>query len=373
MFNLAGAFQQFPGEIVVSVIVVLVSFRVLPLVYCIGSFLIASRPASPSALAAAVTGKHIVISGASAGLGLSTAFALAQAGAKLTLIARGTDRDAQGKSRLDHAVEACLQRTSNVGFVACDVADYAQLVAGLSNAVKERGDIDWVIANAGASVPGFLMDQIPTDGDTSVLDYMLNVNSKGPAHLIQAVLSVAAAHSKSSVKISGIPIDTSVKMPERIVLVGSQVCCVGFIGYTAYAASKFALRGYTDALRSEMVPFDTQVQLFLPGNMDTPGFLTENKTKPAITAKIEGTISTLSADSAASVMLGGILSNRYYITSDIIGELIRIYAHGMVARRPNPLAEIMAMPLLTTIFYIFALAVDMDTRGYGRAERAKLR
>ena len=105
--------------------------------------------------------------------------------------------------------------------------------------------------------------------------------------------------------------------------------------------------------------------------MDTPGLANENTTKPAITAKIEGTIQTISADEAASIMLGGVLSNRYYITSDLIGELIRIYTHGMAPKRPNPLAEIMSMPLLSTIFGWFTYMVDMDTKAYGNKERAK--
>ena len=253
-FNLSSAFHQYPFEIIVSIIVVLLSFRILPLLYCITAFVIASRPVSPSRLSNHAKGKHIVISGASAGLGLATAIALAKAGAKLTLIARGADKDAKGKSRLDHAVEECWNVTSKrdgddanadddlrqqakqVGSIACDVSDFTRLVESLALAVAQRGSVDWIIANAGAAVPGFAMDQLPTDhGTKSQLDFMLNVNAKGPAHLVQAVLANASkAANDTSRKISGIPLQA--KVPERIVLVGSQICCVGFIGYTAYAA-----------------------------------------------------------------------------------------------------------------------------------------
>lgn len=105
--------------------------------------------------------------------------------------------------------------------------------------------------------------------------------------------------------------------------------------------------------------------------MDTPGFATENKTKPPITAKIEGSIQTISSDRAARIMLGSALSNRYYLTSDLIGEMFRIYTHGLVPKRPNPLPEIMIMPLLTSIFAIFTWMVDRDTISYGAEERAK--
>ncbi|TPX40100.1 hypothetical protein SeMB42_g06148 [Synchytrium endobioticum] len=375
-FNLSLALQHYPCEILAAIILVLAVLTIIPLLYTIAAFLISSQPASPARLSRHVRGKHIVISGASAGLGFSTSLALAKAGAKLTLVARGADRDAQGRSRLDHAVEACLRAASGasaapvpVGAIACDVSDYPKLVPLLAHAVRERGPVAWIIANAGVAVPGFAMDQLPSRDAKSHLDHMLDVNAKGPAHLVQAVLANASAAATSGIKVSGIPIDASV--PERIVLVGSQICCVGFIGYTAYCASKFALRGYADSLRSELVPFNTNVQLFLPANMDTPGFANENKTKPAITAKIEGSIHTISADAAASVMLSGILSNRYYVTSDLIGELMRIYTHGMAPRRPNPLAEFMAMPLLSTIFAIFTWMVDMDTKAYGDQERVK--
>jgi 3-dehydrosphinganine reductase len=73
--------------------------------------------------------------------------------------------------------------------------------------------------------------------------------------------------------------------------------------------------------------------------MDTPGFVNENKSKPAITAQIEGTASTASAEVAAKCLLAGALRGRYIIANDLIGELVRVVANG-AAPRPNPLMEV---------------------------------
>ena len=73
--------------------------------------------------------------------------------------------------------------------------------------------------------------------------------------------------------------------------------------------------------------------------MDTPGFVVENKTKPRITAQIEGTASTTSAQDAARMLLSGVSWNRYYITNDILGELVRVSGTS-AAPRCNSLLEV---------------------------------
>lgn len=60
----------------------------------------------------------------------------------------------------------------------------------------------------------------------------------------------------------------------------SAAACCGMVGYANYAPSKFALRGLCDSLLLEFKPYNIDVHLFLPSNIDTPGFVVENKTKP---------------------------------------------------------------------------------------------
>ena len=54
---------------------------------------------------------------------------------------------------------------------------------------------------------------------------------------------------------------------------------IGIFGYTDYSASKFALIGFSEALRSELGPYGITVSVLCPPDTDTPGLQEENKTK----------------------------------------------------------------------------------------------
>lgn len=61
---------------------------------------------------------------------------------------------------------------------------------------------------------------------------------------------------------------------------------LGIFGYSAYGATKFAIRGLAEALAMELTPHNVCVTLALPPDTDTPGFKEEEKTKPLETKLI---------------------------------------------------------------------------------------
>jgi len=65
-----------------------------------------------------------------------------------------------------------------------------------------------------------------------------------------------------------------------LVFFSSAVACCGMIGYSSYSPSKFALRGLCDSINLELSSQKVDVHLYLPSNIDTPGFIIENLTKP---------------------------------------------------------------------------------------------
>ena len=68
----------------------------------------------------------------------------------------------------------------------------------------------------------------------------------------------------------------------RIVFVSSQAGQIGVFGYTAYSATKFALRGLVECLQMELKPYNIYVTLAYPPDTDTPGLKTENFDKVCI-------------------------------------------------------------------------------------------
>ena len=68
----------------------------------------------------------------------------------------------------------------------------------------------------------------------------------------------------------------------RIVFVSSQAGQIGIFGYSAYSATKFALRGFAEALQMEVKPYGVYVTVAYPPDTDTPGLKEENLVKVMI-------------------------------------------------------------------------------------------
>ncbi|KAJ3193781.1 3-dehydrosphinganine reductase [Irineochytrium annulatum] len=375
----------------ISINVALAVMAVVPVVATVKvilHYVLVSNNYHVPTLAQQVRGKHILVTGASKGLGKAIAIELAKAGADVTLMARGQDRDAEGKSSLDHAANECRAAAAKVSSkqhtpgtirtAAVDAGRYEEVVEKVREVVREAGAHPyWIIANAGGATPGFLADQTNVMGWNAV-DSMMTQNYMTAVNVVRAALVVAKEVGKLGAgakvaddrgrsakpwSIVGLKGQEQVAFPARVVLVGSVLSVMSFIGYSSYSASKYALRGLADGLRSEFAAIKTRVHMYLPANMDTPGFAKENETKPKITAQIEGTASTMTAEKAGQVLLGGVLNERYFITNDILGELIRVVSHGP-APRPNPVTEALALPFISLILSIWVYFSDWDVSSH---------
>lgn len=95
----------------------------------------------------------------------------------------------------------------------------------------------------------------------------------------------------------------------RLVFVSSTLGYMSLIGYSSYGPGKHALRALADTLRSELMLYDIDVQIFFPNTMYTESYERENLTKPKITLEIEETDTPVSAEQAAKSMLRGELSS----------------------------------------------------------------
>ena len=186
----------------------------------------------------------VVITGASAGIGRATAIRFAREGAALVLAARSRDRLQRLAERLEErfGVETLA--------IACDVRDREQVAALVEAALAGFGRIDVLVNNAGYGLYGRIEDT----PDEAFRD-LLETNVLGVHHAIRAVLP----HMRR--RASG-----------HIVNVGSVVGKRSWPYHGAYAASKFALTGLTQALRGELAGSGVSVTLVLPASTDTEFF-----------------------------------------------------------------------------------------------------
>lgn len=186
-----------------------------------------------------LAGRVVVVTGAAGGLGAAFARQAAAAGATIAML----DLDGAGAE----AGAAALRAAGHAAIgLACDVADEAACRAAIADVAARLGGIDWLIANAGISARCLLRDAAP-----DVLRRVMAVNFFGAAWCAQAALpSLAARHG-------------------RIVVVSSVAGFSPLVGRTAYAASKHALHGFFDSLRSELHADGVGITLACPAFVAT--------------------------------------------------------------------------------------------------------
>ncbi|WP_431281073.1 SDR family NAD(P)-dependent oxidoreductase [Humitalea sp. 24SJ18S-53] len=180
---------------------------------------------------------HVVITGASRGLGAALALRFAAPGVRLGLVARS----AEG---LAATAAACTARGALVATAALDVRDAAGLGAVLA-AWQALAPIDCAIANAGVS-GGTRPDGAPEGLDSATRQ--IGVNLQGALNLIEPLWPAMAAARVG-----------------RIAVVSSISALRGLPDIPAYCASKAGLRAYGEALRARLRPRGVTVTVLCPG------------------------------------------------------------------------------------------------------------
>lgn len=186
----------------------------------------------------------VVITGASSGIGRAAAQAFAQQGCRLVLAARSYDA-------LKIAAQECTDAGGEAVPFACDVTQYDDMAA-LADAAKQRfGQLDVWVNDAGVHMLGRFED-LPLEDFRQVLD----VNLMGTVHGCHAALPVFRAQGHGV-----------------IINIASLAGAVGQPYASAYVASKWAVRGLSEALRMELLDSPgIHVCTVLPPSIDTPLF-----------------------------------------------------------------------------------------------------
>ncbi|RLN52969.1 hypothetical protein BBJ28_00017457 [Nothophytophthora sp. Chile5] len=300
-----------------------------------------------------VDGKHVFITGGSSGLGLSLAKKYAQQGAKVSIVARGQAKLEEAQAE----IEGARKHAGDAVFIqSCDVSDFASVQSAVAAANKFHGRVmDHVLCSAGFSAPGYFLEQ-----DVAVFKKMMDVNYFGTLHTIKAALPAMVQRSEEGGE------------GGQIVLVSSGLALISWIGYAQYAGAKYALRGLAESLRNELQLFGIRVSIYYPGNIDSPGFVEENRTKPVETKTIEGVSEPLHPDKVAQTLINGVSDGQFSITNDPMIFILRILANG-VAPRWNTMMEAVLLPLIVPIQVGFGFFMDFTVwqTKWAREKKAK--
>ena len=98
---------------------------------------------------------------------------------------------------------------------------------------------------------------------------------------------------------------------------------MGIFGYTAYSSAKYAIMGFSEALRSEMHPYGVTVSVVCPPDTDTPGFAYECSLRPPETDKVAGNIAPVSPAFVAEAIVKGVERGKYLIVPGFISKFYR--------------------------------------------------
>jgi len=95
------------------------------------------------------------------------------------------------------------------------------------------------------------------------------------------------------------------------------------IGYSTYAPGKHALRGLAETLRSELILYNCSVHIMFPGNIDSPGYVEENRHKPKITFELESTSEPAAPEVVANELIRGVQRGDFHIAPDLLANIFR--------------------------------------------------
>jgi len=191
---------------------------------------------SPALEAFRLDGRVAIVTGASRGLGRAMALALAEAGADVAVAARSEGELAETAGAIEKLGRRALA-------IPTDVTVYAQMEALVEQAARALGRLDVVVNNSGIATVMPVADMPPEDFRRSV-----EVNLVGVFNGCRA----AAAHLLA-------------QKAGKIINISSVLGQVGLPGYSAYAASKSGVMGFTRALAAEWARHGIQVNAIAPG------------------------------------------------------------------------------------------------------------
>ncbi len=237
----------------------------------------------------------VIVTGGSSGIGLATAKVYAGRGYDVAIVGRSAQKLASAEAELRAIATAPGQRIETR---SADLSDFPQAREAIDSLVEAGFGPDILVNSAGVIVPGEFAT-MPLENFVSNMD-----------NGYWSVVYPCRAAVPHMVR----------RGRGQIVNVSSVAGYLGIYGYTGYSSAKFAIMGFTEALRFEMKPAGISVHVVCPPDTDTPALAYEHTLRPHETDVIAGNIKAIPAEKVADAIVQGVASGKYYIIPDALSS-----------------------------------------------------
>tara|TARA_B100001094_G_scaffold273260_1_gene279563 strand:- start:726 stop:1595 length:870 start_codon:yes stop_codon:yes gene_type:complete len=269
---------------------------------------------------AVIKDRTVIITGAASGIGRALAHHFARHGARLALW------DQNLAELKQTACDIQAYQDQKISLHNVDISSRTQVCEEAKSVLSIHGGVDILVNNAGISLSDYF-DGSNLDEFKKVMD----VNFWGAVYLCHAFLPSLKKSNHA-----------------RIINVSSVYGLFGMESQTAYCSSKFAIRGFTEALKMELSEDSIHIATVYPGGVKTNivknatvRCAIDNKSHAELQKDFEEKI-TMTADEAARQLIDGILKNKNRI---VIGKQAR-FADILVRSLPNTYYSILKKMLL---------------------------
>lgn len=243
--------------------------------------------------ARSLDGVTAVVTGGSSGIGLATAKALAARGADVAIVARTPEKLERAAEQVRAAAANPSQR---VAWKSCDLSSLEPTLTAFGE-LESEGFVPEVLVNsAGVIYPGEFIS-MPFE------HFSVNVDSG-----FWSVVNPCRAVAPGMVK----------RGRGHILNVSSVAGYLGIYGYTGYSSAKFAVMGFTEALRFEMKPAGVTVSVVCPPDTKTPALDLEHTLRPPETDVIAGSIKPIAPEKVAEAIVRVVGTRRYLVIPDAL-------------------------------------------------------
>lgn len=243
------------------------------------------------------TGKLALITGGSSGIGYALANQLVEAGGSVILLARSQEKLDEAKTSLSSQLS---QPDQLIHAIPADVTDVESLSAAIEDMAKTIGIPDFIFNCAGVALPGYI-EQLKLE----VFKWTMDIDYHGTVNVIKLLLPHLLQRGSG-----------------HIINFSSMAGVIGTFGYSAYSGAKFAVRGFSDVIRSELKPKNIRVSIVYPPDTDTPQLAFENQFKPYETRELAGSDKPISAAAVARETLKSVSRGKYAIVPGAEAKLL---------------------------------------------------